>query len=60
MLRRISGLLYSQGYTIKGVQKLLDDGSAMEAGETPPAGLDSAMAALDAVAAELRDLVRRK
>ena len=60
LLRRISGLLYSQGYTIKGVQKLLDDGSAMAAGETPPAGLDSAMAALDAVAAELRDLVRRR
>lgn len=60
LLRRISGLLYSQGYTIKGVQKLLDDDTAAAAGETPAAGLDAAMAALDAVAAELRDLVRRK
>ncbi len=31
LLRRISDLLYVQGYTIKGVQRLLRDGSAGEA-----------------------------
>ena len=60
LLRRISGLLYSQGYTIKGVQRLLsDDGAGPAGGEAPPQGMDAAMAALDAVAAELRDLLRK-
>lgn len=59
LLRRIAGLLYSQGYTIKGVQRLLSDDGASPGAETPTAGIDAAMAALDAVAAELRDLLRR-
>lgn len=45
LLRRISDLLYVQGYTIKGVQRLLRDGDAAEedaemadnAATTPPA-----------------------
>ncbi len=59
LLRRIAGLLYSQGYTIKGVQRLLSDDNTTPNADQPPPGIDSAMAALDAVAAELRDLVRR-
>lgn len=60
LLRRISGLLYSQGYTIKGVQRLLSDDGAGGAGlDAPAQGMDAAMAALDAVAAELRDLLRK-
>jgi DNA-binding transcriptional MerR regulator len=60
LLRRISGLLYSQGYTIKGVQRLLsDDGTGSAPVDGPGQGIDSAMAALDAVAAELRDLLRK-
>lgn len=40
LLRRISDLLYIQGYTIKGVQRLLRDGPPEDepAAETPPAG----------------------
>ncbi|WP_408904269.1 MerR family transcriptional regulator [Rhodovarius sp.] len=60
LLRRISGLLYSQGYTIKGVQRLLsDDGAGVAGADATPQGIDAAMAALDAVAAELRDLLRK-
>lgn len=33
LLRRIADLLYTQGYTIKGVQRLLRDGGLPEAGE---------------------------
>ena len=32
LLRKISELLYTQGYTIKGVQRLLRDGTLEEAG----------------------------
>lgn len=32
LLRRISDLLYTQGYTIKGVQRLLRDGTLEDAG----------------------------
>ncbi len=32
LLRRISDLLYTQGYTIKGVQRLLKDGGLPESG----------------------------
>lgn len=32
LLRRVSDLLYTQGYTIKGVQRLLRDGTLEEAG----------------------------
>ena len=35
LLRKIRDLLYSEGYTIKGVQKLLKEGGAKEAGNAP-------------------------
>jgi DNA-binding transcriptional MerR regulator len=60
LLRRISGLLYSQGYTIKGVQRLLsNDGAGLNGDDAAPQGIDAAMASLDAVAAGLRDLLRK-
>jgi len=37
LLRRIQRLLYEEGYTIKGVQRLLKEGKSAEAG-APPAG----------------------
>lgn len=37
LLRRISDLLYIQGYTIKGVQRLLKDGGGLLAEDIPPA-----------------------
>ncbi|CUW40200.1 putative transcriptional regulatory protein [Magnetospirillum sp. XM-1] len=37
LLRRIRDLLYSEGYTIKGVQKLLKEGGAKEAHAPAPA-----------------------
>lgn len=46
LLRRISGLLYVQGYTIKGVQRLLREGGGHLSDDIPPpapeekAGLD--------------------
>jgi DNA-binding transcriptional MerR regulator len=36
LLRRVSDLLYTQGYTIKGVQRLLRDGGGRLADEIPP------------------------
>ncbi len=36
LLRRISDLLYIQGYTIKGVQRLLVEGDGTLAGDLPP------------------------
>lgn len=67
LLRRIRDLLYSEGYTIKGVQKLLREGRAKEDGaeaDTPPAagtassGADGAGKAeeIQAVIAELSEL----
>ncbi len=38
LLRRISDLLYIQGYTIKGVQRLLFEGDGTLQGELPPPG----------------------
>lgn len=35
LLRKIRGLLYQDGYTIKGVQKLLKDGAPLEHGAEP-------------------------
>lgn len=76
LLRRISDLLYTQGYTIKGVQRLLrdgtDEGPQAQTGELPlgdplppmaaeeqeTAALRAALAELEAIAGELRDLVR--
>ncbi len=36
LLRRVSELLYTQGYTIKGVQRLLREGSRLEDVPMPP------------------------
>ena len=55
LLRRVSDLLYTQGYTIKGVQRLLEDSEA-----PPPASPEAGvMEELDAIAASLRRLSRR-
>ncbi len=40
LLRRISDLLYIQGYTIKGVQRLLREGGGRLADDIPPATPD--------------------
>jgi DNA-binding transcriptional MerR regulator len=71
LLRRIGDLLYTQGYTIKGVQRLLRDnaGDAPESGEDQEAALAEsasaepvqsalrlALAELEALAEELRAL----
>jgi DNA-binding transcriptional MerR regulator len=40
LLRRISDLLYIQGYTIKGVQRLLREGGGRLADDIPPATAD--------------------
>ncbi|HWT08104.1 MAG TPA: MerR family transcriptional regulator [Roseomonas sp.] len=72
LLRRISDLLYTQGYTIKGVQRLLRDGTdegpqggELPLGDPPPppaaeeqetAALRAALAELETIAAELRAL----
>ena len=45
MLRRISGLLYVQGYTIKGVQRLLREGCGRLSDDIPPATADEQAAA---------------
>ena len=37
LLRRVSDLLYIQGYTIKGVQRLLREGGGLLADDIPPA-----------------------
>jgi DNA-binding transcriptional MerR regulator len=69
LLRRIADLLYTQGYTIKGVQRLLRDGgldedAGLAEAELPlpdPAegaagALRSAIEALEEIAEELRSL----
>lgn len=73
LLRRIADLLYTQGYTIKGVQRLLRDGGlpeAAEAGgaeaelplpepaESTAAALRGALEELEDIAEELRALAR--
>jgi DNA-binding transcriptional MerR regulator len=40
LLRRISGLLYVQGYTIKGVQRLLREGGGRLSDDIPPPAPD--------------------
>src|SRR6201994_2015718 len=55
LLRRISDLLYIQGYTIKGVQRLLREGGGRLSDDIPPAPEDEqaeAEAARAEVAAE--------
>ncbi|MBR0680567.1 MerR family transcriptional regulator [Roseomonas eburnea] len=67
LLRRISDLLYTQGYTIKGVQRLLRDGTdegpqavigELPLGDPPPAAEEQETAALRAALAELEDIAR--
>ena len=62
LLRQIRGLLYDNGYTIKGVQKLLRNGSAKNA---PKAEVEKAAenrdpdgsnAELQSILSELRDI----
>src|ERR1700745_2691591 len=45
LLRRISDLLYIQGYTIKGVQALLREGGGKLSDDIPPAPADEQEAA---------------
>jgi|SRR5271165_131708 len=45
LLRRISDLLYTQGYTIKGVQRLLREGGGKLSDDIPPPTPDERMAA---------------
>ena len=45
LLRRISDLLYIQGYTIKGVQRLLREGGGQLSDDIPPAPADEQQAA---------------
>lgn len=45
LLRRISDLLYIQGYTIKGVQRLLREGGGRLSDDIPPAPEDEQAAA---------------
>src|SRR5271169_6312987 len=45
LLRRISDLLYIQGYTIKGVQRLLREGGGRLSDDIPPAPADEQLAA---------------
>lgn len=73
LLKRISDLLYTQGYTIKGVQRLLREGGIEEAGTSPELPLDEpdhdepeapdavreALDALERLAHELRALASR-
>src|SRR5450631_486789 len=40
LLRRIADLLYTQGYTIKGVQRLLREGGGQLSDDIPPAPAD--------------------
>jgi DNA-binding transcriptional MerR regulator len=74
LLRRISDLLYTQGYTIKGVQRLLREGGIEEAVLSPelplgdpeddeadaPDAVREALDALEALAEELRVLLERR
>ena len=53
LLRRIRDLLYSEGYTIKGVQRLLREGRGKDGGEAPEAAPE-AVAETDDQAKEIR------
>lgn len=70
LLRRIADLLYTQGYTIKGVQRLLRDGGLEEMGgeaelplpdpaEAEPNSLRAVIEALEELAEELHALAGR-
>ena len=45
LLRRVSDLLYTQGYTIKGVQRLLREGGGKLADDIPPPNEDERLEA---------------
>jgi DNA-binding transcriptional MerR regulator len=45
LLRRVADLLYTQGYTIKGVQRLLREGGGALGENIPPASAEERMAA---------------
>ncbi len=70
LLRKISDLLYTQGYTIKGVQRLLREGGLQDGGpfhgelplpEPPESGdpVRLALLELDDIAVEFRALAQR-
>ncbi len=48
LLRRIADLLYTQGYTIKGVQRLLREGGGMLSDDIPPPSPDERAALAEA------------
>lgn len=63
LLRRIGGLLYTDGYTIKGVQKLLREGGgklelapAPEAASNAAGGDQALKGELEGVVSELEDI----
>ena len=62
LLRQIRGLLYDNGYTIKGVQKLLRDGSAQKAtkaeakNSAKSADPEGSNAELQSILSELQDI----
>ncbi len=56
LLRRIADLLYTQGYTIKGVQRVLAE---LDPAPRPEASVAEALAELEAVADALRRLAGR-
>ncbi|MCU0886633.1 MAG: MerR family transcriptional regulator [Rubritepida sp.] len=62
LLRRIADLLYTQGYTIKGVQRVLDEGEPELPLLPEPNGEDEAVGEaleeLERIAAALRALAR--
>lgn len=58
LLRRIADLLYAQGYTIKGVQRLLREGGGRLADDIPPAAAEErAAAAAEQAVAEAAPLL---
>ena len=56
LLRRISDLLYTQGYTIKGVQRLLREGGLGEAEMPLPDAPEASPDSLRAILEDLEDL----
>src|SRR3954471_4269840 len=67
LLRRISDLLYTQGYTIKGVQRLLREGGLAEGEQelplhepdAPPGSVRAVLEELEELAEELHALAGR-
>ncbi|MDB5374254.1 MAG: MerR family transcriptional regulator [Belnapia sp.] len=56
LLRRISDLLYTQGYTIKGVQRLLREGGLADAELPMPEPVEAGPDTLRAILDDLEDL----